>query len=425
MVSYSFHISSKSHALTNVNKLAQVSKHNLRAYTSSDYDLDQIEILVGSQNLVEDVKQVYHQEFDAAVERYNEKQKRDDRKITDYFNHVSDSRSDVAVEIIIQLGDKDFWQDKNNAEQQSMSVIFRDQLAKLQEYCPDFKVASAVIHYDESSPHMHVVGVPVAHGYKKGMDVQCAKTKVFTKESLSFLQDKMRERAEIGMRIRHDLFREELLKPKEKGRNKDIPKASLDEFYKIKKDLLKNKEAFEKVKNVISKREALIDSHNEIVSQYNNLLAKRKALIANIERLEGEVQELSNAKRIMAGELDNELTQARFMDWASMPFGSNFDQYIDKGELLALYQDGTTRQVTHNPKGGWDYKTLEDQNKGLCRVGFFKDEARVKVPKSLLTELIQVRDKNVAISQNLQNLINQQATVKKALKKHKNNELDH
>lgn len=80
-VSYSFHISSKSHAVTNTGKVGQVSKHNLREYKSASYDKSQIEVLVGSSdNLLNDIKRVYHQEFDEALEQYNQKQKRADRK---------------------------------------------------------------------------------------------------------------------------------------------------------------------------------------------------------------------------------------------------------------------------------------------------------------------------------------------------------
>ena len=32
----------------------------------------------------------------------------------DYFKHISDSQRDLACEIIIELGDMDFWNDKDN-----------------------------------------------------------------------------------------------------------------------------------------------------------------------------------------------------------------------------------------------------------------------------------------------------------------------
>lgn len=82
-----------------------------------------------------------------------------------------------------------------------MSYIFKDQLRALEKLCPEFKIASAVVNYDESSPHIHIVGVPVVEGYKKGMEKQVAKAKVFTAERLSYLQEKMRENIERGMKL--------------------------------------------------------------------------------------------------------------------------------------------------------------------------------------------------------------------------------
>lgn len=49
----------------------------------------------------------------------------------------------------------------------------------------DFKVANAVIHFAEESSHMHVVGVPVAAGFKKSLCKQVSKRSVFTPYTLS------------------------------------------------------------------------------------------------------------------------------------------------------------------------------------------------------------------------------------------------
>lgn len=240
--SYSFHMSAKSHAVNTIGKVTQVSRHNLREYESKDYDKSQIEILRGSDSsILDDVKRIYHDEFDEPVKRYNEG-KRADRQIEDYLQHVSDSRSDVACEFIIQVGDKDFWENKTMDEKRQMTFIFKDQLRALEKLVPELKVASAVIHYDESSPHMHVVGVPVAEGYKKGLEKQVAKTKVFTKERLSYLQDKLRENAEKGMKLpeNQNLFDKHELKPKEKGRNKDLPKKALAEYNENLQEIAQN-----------------------------------------------------------------------------------------------------------------------------------------------------------------------------------------
>lgn len=63
----------------------------------------------------------------------------------------------------------------------------------------------------------------------------------------------------------------------------------------------------------------------------------------------------------MSGELDYELTRAKFKPWSAMPFGADYSSYRKRGELLALYKDGTTRLVGSNPNGGFDYKTLDDE----------------------------------------------------------------
>ena len=230
-VSYSFHISSKSHSITSADKIAHLSRHNLRAYKSEHYRHDDIEILRGSdRSILDDVRAIYKQEFDEAIKEYKSKQKRSDRLITDYLNDLSKKQSDVACEIIIQIGDMNYWADKTTAEKRQMSQVFKEQLNELERLCPDFKIANAVIHFDEKSPHMHVVGVPVARGYSKGLSKRVAKTRVFTRESLSMLQDKMREHAQ---NLLEQLAIKMDFKPKQKGRNKDIPKYALDKYYQV------------------------------------------------------------------------------------------------------------------------------------------------------------------------------------------------
>ncbi|NCC45185.1 MAG: mobilization protein, partial [Clostridia bacterium] len=96
-VSYSAHISNGKSAITSKSKLAGVAKHNLRKYKSSDYSSDNIYLLLGTADLYQDVKNVYHREFDEAVEEYNKKQKRPERRIKDYFEHVANLDQDMAV----------------------------------------------------------------------------------------------------------------------------------------------------------------------------------------------------------------------------------------------------------------------------------------------------------------------------------------
>lgn len=168
------------------------------------------------------------------------------------------------------------------------------------------------------------------------------------------------------------------------------------------------------VEDIKKRYQGLLQKVQELLSrkeQLENEIAIIEGYKGELEPLRKEVEELTRAKKIMSGELDYEITKAKFREWSTMPFGTSYSAYIKSGELLALYKDGRTRQVTFNENGGMDYKTLSDQKNGLCMVGIMQEEERVRVPKSVLKELIQARDKEKPISANLENLIKQQTQV--------------
>ena len=163
-------------AIQNARQLSKVDKHNYRKY---DNEQELIEIVRGTSSPFEDVRNLYLKEFEEARLEYNKEQEnkgRNDRKITDYFKKISDnSKNDLACEIIIELGDKKYWDTKDDKFKYKMTNVFKEQLNDLQELVPDFKIASAIIHYDETSPHLHIVGVPIKYKNKNGMSKQVGK----------------------------------------------------------------------------------------------------------------------------------------------------------------------------------------------------------------------------------------------------------
>ena len=234
-VSYSAHISNGKSAINSKSKLSGVAKHNLRKYRSKEYDRDNIVLLLGSTNLLQDVKKVYRDTFSKALQQYNQKQTRADRRIEDYFEHVSDKNQDMAVEIIFQCGDKDFWDnifietDNEKENKENICKVYDTLLEQLQKEMPDFKVANAVVHFDEASPHMHVVGVPVGRGFKRGLETKVSKRSVFTPKTLeNILQNHLRETASMQMLIHYGVF----VKDKQKGKNHDLTVAE----YKVQQE---------------------------------------------------------------------------------------------------------------------------------------------------------------------------------------------
>ncbi len=254
--------------IQNKAQLTRCDKHNYRKY---DMDQENIVIVKGTDSVVKDVKELYHEKFDDLVLEYN-KTKRNDRKIDDYYEHVSlDKNRDLAVEIIIELGDKTFWDTKDDDYKKRMTSVYKKQIYDLELLLPEFKVCSAMIHYDETSPHMHVVGVPIKDGYKNGLSMQVCKSKVFNKTSLMELQDQMRTLCIKDYNEEYNL--NEKLKTKEKGRNQDINVKDMDRYAEAKAVLDLESDKLDKInEESIHLDDLSIDIKNELDNlKYNKL----------------------------------------------------------------------------------------------------------------------------------------------------------
>lgn len=172
----------------------------------------------------------------------------------------------------------EFWKDKSIEEWKEMTPLLKEQLEAFKAAVPEFKVASAVIHFDESSPHMQVVGVPVATGYQRGMKKQVAKTKVFTKERMEQLQDLLNDQAEKLIQEHPEIFGDVTLKPNEKGRNNDMSK----EFY-IRMKQKQYVEISEEITKLEVERDNLVEVKKEISKATNKIVDEAVERIADTE----------------------------------------------------------------------------------------------------------------------------------------------
>lgn len=264
-------------AIQNAKDLSDVNKHNLRDY---DNHKELIRTIYGTDDIVNDVKQLYLEEFEEARLEYNNKQTREDRKIEDYFKKVCESQNDIACEIIIELGDMDFWNDKNNEYRLKMVDVYNEQVKDLIKIVPDFKIANATIHFDEVSPHMHIVGIPLFYDCKRGMKKQVVKSKLFTKTTLTHIQDKMRNACIKSFNKFYDMdFK---LKEKQKGRNQDINVKDMGNYREMKKQLKQKEQKFEKAN---AKTKQLDDTSKDIDNILDSLkptkLNKNNMVISN------------------------------------------------------------------------------------------------------------------------------------------------
>lgn len=137
----------------------------------------------GNYYLVQkDLREIYHEQFDEALEKYNAKQKRSDRKIKNYYDHIKKSKKTaLQQEMIIQIGDKDTYPTEESRE--IGADMLKNWLEGFQERNPQLIVYNAAIHMDEATPHMHLNFVPVATGYKRGLEKQVAFDKAILQQN--------------------------------------------------------------------------------------------------------------------------------------------------------------------------------------------------------------------------------------------------
>ena len=154
--------------------------HNSRKFHAKNTDPERRCLNVEYCN--ENVKDVYHELFDEALARYNEKQTRSDRRIDDYYEKIRSGKQEKPFhEIILQIGDKDNMGAKTENGQLAAKVLDK-YMWDFQRRNPTLRVFSAYLHMDEATPHLHIDFVPYTTGSKRGLD-----TRVSLKQALSAL----------------------------------------------------------------------------------------------------------------------------------------------------------------------------------------------------------------------------------------------
>ncbi len=285
-------------AIQNAKDLSDVNKHNLRDY---DNQTELIRTIYGTSDIVNDVKQLYLDEFEKARIEYNNKQTREDRKIEDYFKKVCESQNDIACEIIIELGDMDFWNDKNERYRFKMVDVYNEQVKELIKIVPDFKIANATIHFDEVSPHMHIVGVPVIENCTRGMKKRVGKSKLFTKATLTEIQDKMRNACIKSYNKFYEVNTR--LKQKQKGRNQDINVKDMGDYREIKKQLKQKEQKLEKANtqtreldNTSNDIDKILDSLKPTKLNKNNMVISNED-VHKIKNYTNDVKDITKTVR--------------------------------------------------------------------------------------------------------------------------------
>ena len=182
----------------------------------------------------------------------------------------------------------DFWNDKDQEYRLKMIGVYNEQIKDLTKIVPTFKIANATIHFDETSPHLHIVGVPIIENCKRGMKKQVGKSQVFTKTSLTEIQDKMRNACIKSYNKFYEV--DTKLKEKQKGRNQDINVKDMGDYRKIKKQLEQKEQKLAKANNQTKQLDNYSKDVNAILDNLKPTKLNKNNMIISNE----DVQKLKN-----------------------------------------------------------------------------------------------------------------------------------
>ena len=156
--------------------------HNRRDFIAENVDSSRTPLNVEYCN--EDIRAVYHELFDNALARYNEKQTRKDRVIDDYYEKIRTGKQEkLFEELIIQIGNKDDMNASSENGQLARQML-DEYMQSFQQRNPTLRVFSAHLHMDEATPHLHIDFIPFTTGSKRGLETRVSLKKAL--EALGF-----------------------------------------------------------------------------------------------------------------------------------------------------------------------------------------------------------------------------------------------
>lgn len=290
-ITQSLHIGTGNHNISTKTKLYSISKHNERLYKDKEQK-DIYNFYPGT--ISKNVSDIYDRVFGRYVESYNSRQKRADRKIDDYLNYISnDKRQNIATEIILQYGDREFWKDKSwkTDDREKIMMFFRNQINEFKAYSESLleenywgaslNIAQATLHFDEDSPHLHLICIP-AMPSKRHVSFQPNKSLFFANERLPRIHDHLREKANEFFTKEYGV---EVVKL-------DEPSRSYVEIAEYKRQKEKVKDLEESIKQLTNEKNELEVRNKELYGECHELYLKKNELSFKFSRLKSDSEEL-------------------------------------------------------------------------------------------------------------------------------------
>lgn len=297
-------------------------RHNNRELTEKEFRSDAHKHIqrekskYNIQIFKRDIKDVYHELFDDALNTYNAKQKRKDRKIDDYYKHVQKSKNlDLQREFIVAVGNKADWEKLSFEEKQEVGEALARYVRDFNERHDNMTIYNAIVHLDESgAPHAHFNVVPTANGYKNGLSVQPSFRKALEQEGFGPSgREQFKAFRDAEIHRLHE-FVHEIGIDRKAGQTNDI------------KDMREYKDAMEYIENRRSSQIVKIQreeqAHKEKMEELNERLRKQEEKFQKREEVfeDRKRQQAREIKRIndeivsKSEELDREMIEDATVD---------------------------------------------------------------------------------------------------------------
>ena len=322
-ISVSIHAGSGKNAIDSMDKIKRCDLHNNRKYKNNkneqiDLSLSKYNItLKGTKNITEDIRKFYKEEFGEAVYKYNQKQKDERRKIVDYLEKINKERNNIAVEFIFQIGDKQDWEEVSIEDKAKTKDIFEKAIGILEKR--GIKTVNASLHLDETSPHLHLIAVPVVENQKRGLEKQVSQRQVLTLKTLYevrkeveeiFIQEynkiygtskELKKGCEIEEHLSVEDYKDtkkilEVAKKvgdrKEFKRELDINLSELDEdLKKLKEEIETKKEEQSKLTRLEKELDIVIKEQKRVKEEKEKEIADLQENVKSKEELEKDLKE--------------------------------------------------------------------------------------------------------------------------------------
>ena len=396
----SYHISTGKHSILTRNDFKRIESHNWRKYKDGKDDTGIIELKNGElegKSMLERFNYVLDKEISENIFDYNSRQKRADRKIygiDDYINKMESSKlpQNLAVEIIVQPCDREYWIE-NRDKREKMNDIFKEYLNFMETgMMKDFKVISATVHQDEESPHLHVVGIPIADTNKppkKGI----SKGRVFTKKSLEFQQDQTRKFFEDNMKkyIDKDFSFDE----KTAGRNRDL---TVDEYKELKSSF--NKENFVKIEKAKEELNSNLESLDKSFDHIDLFDLKNKKKIEKVQPVKESLERLINTYRESVKEIRRDMDSI-IEDYGNVRLDDSNKAFLEKN-LKRNFKKELGDKLRAEFMTTKEYQDFKDRVLQDSRTALINKTERLLTQKKVIEELENERLAKAELIKNLE-----------------------